>query len=250
MLFARLFTVLAWILGAGSLLAFGAFLWAEQLAGFHLGLAGGGILLWDTLLCLLFFAQHSILIRRQVRALLRKAIPDHFYYLFYTYTSALALLALVVFWQHVPVNLYNAHGFARWVLRVPLVLAFGGVLWGIGSLERFDAFGIDAYLNHVRQRQRPTEHLTIRGPYGIVRHPFYAAGIVALWATPSLSIDRLLLNILFTAWILFGAILEERDLLAYFGEDYIRYCQATPMFVPRWRKKKLRAKAVSDSRTA
>ncbi len=250
MLLARLFTVLAWILGTGSLLAFGAFLWADQLAGFDLGLAAVGTLFWDSLLCLLFFAQHSILIRRQVRALLRKAIPDHFYYLFYTYTSALALLALVLLWQHTPGNLYNVQGFARWTLRIPLVLAFVGVLWGIGSLEKFDAFGIDAYLNHVRQRQRPSEHLTVQGPYRIVRHPFYAAGIVALWATPSLSVDRLLLNILFTGWILLGAILEERDLLAHFGEDYIRYRRSTPMFVPRWRKKGERATAVSGRRAA
>ena len=67
----------------------------------------------------------------------------------------------------------------------------------------------------------------------MVRHPFYFLGIVALWASPTLSLDRLLLNVLFTAWIVFGATLEERDLLAQFGEDYKLYQRAVPMFVPR-----------------
>jgi methanethiol S-methyltransferase len=236
MLLARFLTVLAWILGAGSLLAFGAFLWTEQLGGVDLGLTPRSALFWDGSLCLLFFAQHSILIRRPVRHSLRKAVPDHCFYLVYTYTSAIALVVLVVFWQRTPANLYAVYGLARWILRIPLLLAFAGVLWGIGSLERFDAFGVDAYLNHLHQRKGPTGRLTIKGPYGIVRHPFYAAGIVALWATPFLSVDRLLLNVLFTGWILLGAILEERDLLAHFGEEYSRYRESTPMFVPQWRK--------------
>jgi len=253
MLLARLLTVLAWVLGAGSLLAFGAFLWTEQLGGVDLGLTPRSALFWDGSLCLLFFAQHSILIRRPVRNSLRKAVPDHCFYLVYTYTSGIALILLVVFWQHTAANLYAVYGLARWTLRIPLMLAFVGVLWGIGSLERFDAFGVDAYLNHLRQREGPTEHLAVKGPYRIVRHPFYAAGIVALWATPFLSVDRLLLNVLFTGWILLGASLEERDLLAHFGEDYARYRESVPMFVPRlsrWRKKNEGAKAVSGSRAA
>ena len=252
MLLARLLTVLAWILGAGSLLAFGAFL-STELGGVDLGLTLRSALFWDGSLCLLFFAQHSILIRRPVRHSLRKAVPDHCFYLVYTYTSGIALILLIMFWQHTAANLYAVHGLARWTLRIPLLLAFAGVLWGIGSLERFDAFGVDAYLDHLHERKGPTERLTVKGPYGIVRHPFYAAAIVALWATPFLAVDRLLLNVLFTGWILLGANLEERDLLAHFGEDYARYRQSIPMFVPRlsrWRKKNAGAQAVSGRHIA
>ena len=77
---------------------------------------------------------------------------------------------------------------------------------------------------------------TVKGPYRYLRHPFYAFSIVALWAIPSLSVDRLLFNVLFTGWIVLGAALEERDLLAQFGDDYARYRQTVPMLVPRpWR---------------
>ncbi len=232
MLVARSISALAWILGAGSLALFGAFLWNGSLGAIDLRLANRSLLAWDAFLCLLFFAQHSILIRRSVRNALRKTIPAYGYGVAYTFASAVVLLALVLLWQRSAVDLYALQGPGRWALRVVLLLAFAGVLWGIRSLERFDAFGIDAYLAQIRKKQTPPLPLTVKGPYGLVRHPFYAFAIVALWATPVLSIDRLLLNVLFTGWIVAGASLEERDLLADFGEDYARYRQAVPMFLP------------------
>ena len=245
MFVARLLTAFAWILGVGSLLVFGLFLWVGNSYAIDLGFSLHSALLWDALLCFLFFVQHSVLIRRPVRNVLTRAIPQHCYGLAYTYASAIVLVLLVVFWQHAGGPLYAVHGLGRWILRITLLLAFVGVLWGIGSLEKFDAFGADAYLNHLRQRKPPSDHLTVRGPYGIVRHPFYACGIQALWATPDLPIDRLLLNVLFTGWILLGARLEERDLLADFEGEYARYRESVPMFVPLLWKKQAKAERVN-----
>ncbi len=241
MLVARLIAALAWILGAGSLALFGAFLWNGSLGGIDLRLPNRSLLAWDAFLCLLFFAQHSILIRRSVRNALKKRIPEYGYGVAYTFASAVALLALVLLWQQSAVNMYALEGPGRWALRIALLLAFVGVLWGIQSLARFDAFGIDTYLANIRKRQTPPPPLTVKGPYGLVRHPFYAFAIVALWATPVLSTDRLLLNVLFTGWIVVGASLEERDLLAEFGDDYASYRKAVPMFLPRRRPRREKA---------
>jgi protein-S-isoprenylcysteine O-methyltransferase Ste14 len=67
-----------------------------------------------------------------------------------------------------------------------------------------------------------------------VRHPFYSLAIVLLWASPVVSKDRLLLNVLFTIWIALGAQWEERDLTATFGDAYRRHQKAIPMLIP-WR---------------
>lgn len=233
MLVARVLAALAWIHGVGSLVLFGAFLWTESLGAIDLRLTPRSLLVWDAALCLLFFSQHSILIRRPVRNALKKAIPEHCQGVAYTFASAVVLLTLVLLWQHSAVDLYALHGVGWWVLRVVLLLALAGFVWGVRSLERFDAFGIDMYLAHIRRKPPSPAKLTVKGPYGLVRHPFYALIIVVLWVTPVLSVDRLLLNVLFTGWILLGASLEERDLLAEFGKDYASYRQAVPMFLPR-----------------
>ncbi len=253
MLVGRMLAALTWMLGAGSLALFGAFLWTGNVSTIDLRLTTGLLMLWDAFLCLLFFAQHSILVRRSVRAALKRTVPEYLQGVAYTMTSAVALLGVILLWQHSAMNVYALHGAARWPFRVILLLAFAGVVWGIQSLERFDAFGIDMYLAHVRGRQLPPVSMTVDGPYGMVRHPFYAFGIVAVWATPVLSVDRLLFNCLFTGWIYLGARLEERDLLGEFGEHYAFYRKAVPMFLPRsWTPQRAarKAKAASGGRAS
>jgi len=74
----------------------------------------------------------------------------------------------------------------------------------------------------------------VRGPYRWVWHPLYLCVLVLIWASLELTADRLLFNVLWTAWMVVGAILEERDLLADFGEVYRDYQRKVPMLIP-WR---------------
>jgi protein-S-isoprenylcysteine O-methyltransferase Ste14 len=245
----RWLVTLTWSIGAGSLALFCFFLWAGYLGLVDLRLTENSALAWDATLCLIFFLQHSVLIRRSVRHSLQRFVPDHSYGVAYTITSGLALLALVLLWQESATNLYVLHGAGRWMVKAVGVLVFGGFFWGIASLERFDAFGIDALLGHIRGKSTQPVPLTVKGPYRFMRHPFYAFAILAIWASSALSLDRLLFNVMFTVWIVLGARLEERDLLAEFGEDYAQYRRAVPMFVPRpWtRREESRGKANAAS---
>ena len=74
--------------------------------------------------------------------------------------------------------------------------------------------------------------LAIRGPYRWVRHPLYSLFLVLLWVCPDITADRLLLNTLFTAWIVLGTVLEERDLARDLGDPYRAYQRQVPMLVP------------------
>ncbi len=244
---------LAWILGTVSLLLFGVFLWTGGLDIFELGLPDRSLVTIDAALCAVFFLQHSVLIRRSVRTALKKFIPEYCYGAAYTVASGAILLLLVLLWQRATWTVYALSGIGRVATRAALVLAFVGFFWGIRSLKKFDAFGIDALRAHVRGEHETLVQLTVVGPYRFVRHPFYAFSIVALWATPQLSIDRLVLNALFTGWIWLGALLEERDLLEEFGEEYAQYRKAVPMLVPRlWRlgREVARTKGAAGGRAA
>jgi protein-S-isoprenylcysteine O-methyltransferase Ste14 len=227
--FAYFVAAIAGLSGAGSLALFGLFLWTGAFGLVDLRLAPHRVLIFDAGLCFLFFVQHSVMVRHSFRARLGRIVPAYWHGVVYTVASAIALLLLVVYWQPSGVTLYALEGAARWPLRAVLLLSLAGVLWGIRSLGQVDAFGIEAFLRG--ERHHPAR-LTVEGPYRFVRHPFYGLAIVALWSAPVLSLDRLVLNVLFTAWIVFGAVLEERDLLAEFGEDYRRYRRSVPMLVP------------------
>ena len=71
----------------------------------------------------------------------------------------------------------------------------------------------------------------MRGPYRWVRHPLYSAILVLFWVNPAMTSDRLLFNILWTIWIVFGTVLEERDLVREFGELYVEYKRKVPMLI-------------------
>lgn len=223
----------ALIFGAGSLLLFGAFLYTGAFGVVNMRLSQAEALIWDAGLCLLFFLQHSAMVRRSFRARLRKLAPANSHGIIYSIASGVALILLVAGWQPSSAIIYSLPSAGRWVVRIVLLFALAGSVWGFRSLREFDVFGIAAFRSGVNRERTCTVVLTIAGPYKLVRHPFYFCAVLALWAVPVLSLDRLVLNALFTLWIVLGAILEERDLVAEFGDAYSRYQSTVPMLLPR-----------------
>lgn len=55
-----------------------------------------------------------------------------------------------------------------------------------------------------------------------------------IWSYPDLTLDRLLLYLLFSVWVIVGPLFEEGDLLAIFGDAYCSYQRKVHMLIP-WR---------------
>ena len=124
--------------------------------------------------------------------------------------------------------------FVSWhgIFFIDFLVAIAGFVWGVLSLRWFDPFGTLALKAHLRGSSPPALAFVAQGAYRCVRHPLYLCMLLLIWSAPRLSTDRLLFNVLWTAWIVVGTKLEERDLLADFGEIYRRYQLSVPMLIP------------------
>lgn len=222
----------ALVLGFGSLMLFLAFLYLGSFTIVDLGLEPIWALALDACLSILFFAQHSVMIRRGIHEKLSRFVPDVYYSAFYAIASGTALLAVMLFWQKTSVVVAAANGIYRIILRALFFLPIAGFAWGNSSLSAFDPFGVNKIRRHIHNKETRPMPLAIRGAYLWLRHPLYFFSLVMIWSCPDLTTDRLLFNIMWSAWICIATMLEERDLVLDFGDQYREYQAKVPMIIP------------------
>ena len=231
-----IFLVASFLFGAGSLLLWVTFLSRGALGVVDLGLGPVGTLFFDGVLCLMFFAQHSTMVRPSFKKRLGRWIGQEYHGAAYAIASGVVVSGLVLLWQG-PVRTFIVLGdIGRAVIQVASLSALAGFIWGVASLGGFDMLGSVSIIRSLRGRAPSVSGpLTVRGPYRFVRHPLYLFCLIAIWSVAEISVDRLLYNILWTGWIVVGTVLEERDLVAVFGDAYHAYRAKVPMLFP-WKR--------------
>jgi protein-S-isoprenylcysteine O-methyltransferase Ste14 len=225
---------LAALVGGGSLLLFGFFIIIGPVTIIRLNVSECQMFLWDGLLSILFFIQHSGMVRVSFRDRLSSFVPSRYHPSIYAVASGVTLMAVVLLWQTSPTTLVQLQGPLRWLPRVVTLLVIAGFAWGFRTLALFDTFGLVPLMARPRGNEPRTPALIVRGPYLWLRHPLYFFTMVLIWAGPDMRSDRLLFNLLWTLWIVLASFLEERDLVVAFGDAYRNYQKVVPMLIP-WR---------------
>src|SRR5512136_3363451 len=86
-------------IGGGSLVLFVYFLLFGTPSPIGIAHSDAARLAFDAILCLVFFVQHSGMIRRGAKQRLAKRIPSSYHPAVYSIASGTCLLALVLAWQ-------------------------------------------------------------------------------------------------------------------------------------------------------
>lgn len=219
-------------LGSLSGFMFLIFLFQGSWTIIHLDLSTKGALIFDAFLSMIFFLQHSIMVREGFKIRLRKFCPEIYQKAFYAMGSIIVLLLVIVFWQQSHLVVMRAEGFSFWFLRGVFLFCPAGFLWAVKSLDAFDALGVNVLIDQTGGSTDNTRPITARGPYRWSRHPIYLLVIVIIWACPVLTLDRLIFNVLWSIWIIIGTFLEDRDLHRKFGDRYREYSRRVSMLIP------------------
>ena len=193
-------------------------------------------LIVNVLLMSLFAIQHSVMARRQFKQWWTQFVPKSVERSTYVLFASLALVLL--FWQWRPMPAVVWHIDNPQIAMAVTGLSFVGwliVLTSTFLINHFELFGLHQVANNLAGRSMPTMRFRTPFYYQFVRHPIYLGFIIAFWAAPTMTVGHMLFAAVTTAYILVGILLEERDLVDLFGDEYRRYRDRVSMLVP-WRK--------------
>ena len=195
-------------------------------------------LIIDLALLGVFALQHSGMARPAFKRWWTRVVPPPVERSTYVLLSSLALILLFWQWRPLPHLLWSIDGPGRWALLVLSALGWLLVLTGTFVINHFDLFGLRQVWWFARGRVPVEEPFVTRAFYRIVRHPLMLGFLVAFWATPVMTLGHLLFAVATTGYILIAVYyLEERDLVALYGDKYRDYQRQVPMLLP-WSRRK------------
>ncbi|PKQ61862.1 hypothetical protein BZG02_14650 [Labilibaculum filiforme] len=199
------------------------------------------------LLLFLFFVLwcffHSSFISNQFIHYIKPKLGKHFkaYRLLYNLFSLITFLALL--WYSYSLKsavIFNWSGYFQILHIILLLVCF--FLFFAGSL----AYDIKSFLGFRQIKQK--EHrkgmsndgkISTTGILGIIRHPWYTATFLLIWAR-NWNVNTLIINIILSIYLVIGCYLEEKKLVLEYGEGYQNYQKNVSMLFPwKWLQMKL-----------
>lgn len=195
-------------------------------------------------LLILWCIIHSLMIDNKFIKIVKNIFKSNFQYyrLFYNIFAIITLLPIILFTYSIPSIIYfQWNGYfvvlQAFLLMIALILLIGGSK----NYNFLQFLGIKQIIDKKLHKSLSKDGVLKReGILNITRHPWYSAFTIVLWAR-ELNSTTLIINIIFSIYLVVGTYLEEKKLKIEFGEAYIDYQKDVSMLLPiKWIKSKFK----------
>jgi protein-S-isoprenylcysteine O-methyltransferase Ste14 len=187
----------------------------------------------DAALLSLFAIQHSVMARRGFKRWWTRVVPWPIERSTFVLFTNVVLGLLYWQWRAIPDLVWEVSNLpARTLLWALSGIGWAMVLVSTFIIDHFDLFGVRQVVAHFRGKSDPEPRFKVSSLYRLVRHPLMLGFLIAFWATPRMTVGHLFFALMTTGYILVAIQLEERDLVAVHGADYLEYRRRVPMLLP------------------
>jgi protein-S-isoprenylcysteine O-methyltransferase Ste14 len=193
----------------------------------------------NSALLAVFAVQHSVMARPAFKRVWTRIVPRSVERSTYVLCASLALLLMYWQWRPLPAVVWSVdQPVAHVALQAMFWTGWAIVLISTFLISHFELFGLQQVFTNFTKRTVGEPAFRTPGFYRYIRHPIYAGFLLAFWSAPTMTAGRLLFAIATTGYILLGIWFEERDLIAHFGQRYVRYRAEVGMLIPRLRSQR------------
>lgn len=183
---------------------------------------------------------HSAMISLAVIDYLKEKLGGNykFYRLIYNLFALVTLIPLILY-----ESTLRSLAIFRWdglflILRLILLGTAGGLfLAGVLKFDMLHFWGIrQIQSGNSYSALSKNNDIDTSGILSIIRHPWYSATILLVWAgSAELYVSSFLVNGILTVYIFIGTVLEERKLIVEYGDTYRDYRKKVSMLFPyKW----------------
>lgn len=182
----------------------------------------------------LFAVQHSVMARPWFKERWTRVVPPAIERSTFVLAANLVVVLLLWQWRPLPDMVWSVQvGWLRTLLWTLYGAGWGILVLSTFLIGHFDLFGLRQVLARARESAYAEPGFKQPWLYRLVRHPLMVGFLIAFWATPDMSVGRLLFAAAATGYILIAVRFEEHDLRKQLGEPYERYAERVPRFIPR-----------------
>ncbi len=120
------------------------------------------------------------------------------------------------------------------IAEVTVILAVLGFFYGLTLYDGSDFIGLKQY-KEGQKTLHETAPMSLSWLHRYVRHPLYFFGLIIIWVR-EMNAAWLVSAICLTVYLIIGSRLEDKKLIATYGEQYRRYSKKVAGLIPLpWR---------------